>query len=94
MQYSNKFTNILPRLLAAAHTSSLDFQLSAALIKGQKLITSPCINVPRNICRGQVCGSIHAEAHAILTHYGNRLFYDERKGWYLLQHKKRKGLFK
>ncbi len=94
MQHTSKFTNILPRLLSSAHTSLLDFQLSAALIKGKKMITPPCNNTPRNVCRGQTCGSIHAEAHAILSHFGNSLQYDTKKGWYLLQRKKWKGLFK
>ena len=94
MQSTSKFTNILPRLLSSALTSVFDFQLSAALIKGQKMITPPCNNTSRNFCRGQSCGSIHAEAHAILTHFGNSLKYDIKNGWCLLQRKKGKGFFK
>jgi len=76
----NKFISIFPRLIQEALQSQIRCQLAAALIKGQKLISKPCSNINRNICRGHACGSLHAEAHAILDYFGKSLTYSSNKG--------------
>jgi len=81
MSSSNNFTNIIPSLITKAKTSTINHQLAAALIKGIKMVSSPCANIERNRCRGQQCGSLHAEAHAILTHFGRDLSFSEKLGW-------------
>ncbi len=90
MQQSNKFNTMLPRLLEEASKSTINSQLAAAIIKGQKMITRPCANTSRNTCRGHNCGSLHAEAHAILDYYGKDLSYSPHLGWCFLPRKKGK----
>ena len=81
MQNSTKFNNILPRLINEASKSTINYQLSAVILKGQKMIASPCTNVERNTCRGHTCGSLHAEANAILQFFGKDLSYIPNTGW-------------
>ena len=66
---------IIPRLIEQASKSDNKYQLAAALIKGQKFISRPCSNIHRNICRGYTCGSLHAEASAILSGFFIISFY-------------------
>ena len=75
-----RFKSMIPSLTAAAATSDINFQLSAALIKGHKFITTACPNLQKNSCKGN-CGSLHAEANAILTHYRKDLFFTDKLGW-------------
>lgn len=93
MSMSKNFTNIIPSLINKAQTSTINHQLAAAVIKGTKMITTPCANIERNRCKGQQCGSLHAEAHAILTHFGKDLSFSEKLGWCYQPRKgkKRKG---
>jgi deoxycytidylate deaminase len=77
----NKFISIFPKLIQEALQSQIKCQLAAALIKGQKLISKPCSNINRNVCRGYTCGSLHAEAHAILDYFGKNLTYSSKNGW-------------
>ena len=71
---------IIPRLIEQASKSDNKYQLAAALIKGQKFISRPCSNIHRNICRGYTCGSLHAEASAILDYFGKDLQYSTKNG--------------
>ena len=80
MSQIHKLSNIMPNLIQAATESTIKSQLAAALIKGQKMMSRPCANTPRNMCRGQTCGSLHAEAHAMLDFFGRDLSYSH-KGW-------------
>jgi deoxycytidylate deaminase len=77
----SQFLNIIPTLIEVASTSTIKNQLAAVLIKGRKMISRPSSNTSRNSCRGQTCGSLHAEAHAILDVYGQELSYTPSKGW-------------
>jgi len=81
MSISKNFSNIIPRLITTAKTSTINHQLAAVVIKGSKMISQPCANIERNKCKGQQCGSLHAEAHAILTHFGRDLSFSEKLGW-------------
>jgi hypothetical protein len=76
----SRFKSMIPSLVASATTSDINFQLSAAIIRGSKFITPACANVQKNSCKGN-CGSLHAEAHAILTHYRKDLSYSDKLGW-------------
>jgi hypothetical protein len=74
-----------------AVNSNMCHQLAAGVIVERKLMTKPCCNINRNYCRGNVCGSIHAEANALLHYYGRNLQFDKhKKRWYLLHHKVKK----
>jgi hypothetical protein len=86
----NKFNSLFPKLINTAQTSTINSKLAAVIVKGQKMVSRPCPNTERNICRGNVCGSLHAEAHAILDYYGRNLSYTPKLGWCLLRHRKRK----
>jgi deoxycytidylate deaminase len=75
-----------------AYQGSMCHQLAAGVIVGRKLMTKPCCNIYRNYCRGNVCGSLHAEANALLHYYGRNLQFDKhKKRWYLLYHKDKKS---
>ena len=76
-------SNIFNTLRIEANKSQIDQQLAAAIIKGKKMVTKPCCNTSRSICRGNCIGSLHAEAHAILDYYGRSLSYDRKSGWIL-----------
>lgn len=73
--------SILNRLCLEASKSLIDQQLAAAILKGNKIISKPVCNSPRNTCRGACFGSLHAEANAIVTYFGKSLFFDKNKGW-------------
>ena len=76
-------SNIFSSLRMEANKSLIDQQLAAALIKGKKMITRPCCNTSRGICRGNCVGSLHAEANAIINYYGKALSFDRKSGWIL-----------
>jgi len=76
-------SNILNTLRTEANKSLIDQQLAAAIIKGKKMISRPCCNTTRSLCRGNCVGSLHAEANAIINYYGRELSYDKKYGWIL-----------
>lgn len=86
----NKNT-LLNKLYTEASKSLIDQQLAAVIVKCGKMVTKPCCNSPRNTCRGDCVGSLHAEAHAILSYYGKSLSFDRKHGWRFLSGKKLKG---
>jgi len=72
--------------------SNMCHQLAAGVIVERKLMTKPCCNINRNYCRGNVCGSIHAETNALLHYYGRDLQFDKyKKRWYLKPNKIKKS---
>jgi deoxycytidylate deaminase len=83
--------NILNRLFDEAKNSCMEFQMAAAIIKGNKIINNPCCNLNRNMCRGALITSLHAEARAILNYYGKSLSFDKNK-WVLNTNNKIKEL--
>lgn len=76
--------NILNRLKEHAIKSEISHQLSACIIKGNKIIGNICCNTTRSTYRGTILGSCHAEAHTILNYFGKSLSFDPHKGWYVL----------
>jgi len=88
---NNLIFKLYPIMKDKALQSNMSNQLSAVIIIKKKIITKPCCNINRNYCRGNVCGSIHAEANALLNYYGRKLQFDKYKNrWYLLYHKEKK----
>ena len=71
--------NILDRLYNEAKNSQMEFQMAAAIIKGDKMVKNPCCNLNRNSCRGALITSLHAEARAILNFFGKALSYTHNK---------------
>ena len=82
--------NLLDKLHTEALKSPIEHQLAATIIKSGKMVTKPCCNSQRNFCRGVYMGSLHAEAHAILNHFGRLLTFDRKKGWCFLPGRKAK----
>ncbi len=78
---SSKFDSICSKLIQEAYNSPLQFRLAACMLLNGKIISHPKSNASSNYSRGHFCGSIHAEAHAMVTHFGNLINYDHKHGW-------------
>ena len=85
-----KFENVIYNLTDVAKKSPINTKLGACIMRGSKISSLRC-NIERNCCRGHRCPSLHAEAHAIIAHYGKNLTYSPKKGWCLLREKGGKG---
>ena len=81
----NKYYSILCQ---EASKSEISSKLAACILKDKKMVSKARCNTSRNFCRGLECGSLHAEANAILTYFGKSLQFDPYiKRWYLLWNK-------
>ena len=80
----NKLNILYNHLKPFALQCKISHQLSAGIVKGTKIISKICCNTERNVCRGINMGSLHAEAHAIISYFGKDLKYDQHKGWCVL----------
>lgn len=89
MIYNKKFISVFPRLIEVASKSTIKCQLAAAIMKGTKILSKPCSNISRNMCRGHAGGSLHAEAHAILDYFGKDLMYSQRTNSFFVQENKK-----
>ena len=66
--------SILNKLCDEATLSTFEHKLAAVLIKGNRMVTKPCCNSQRNASNNSVrLGSLHAEARALRSYYGNIL---------------------
>lgn len=82
MEYNQKYDTIIDRLVETAKKSPINsHKLAAVIVSGKKLLSRPCANVHRNSCRGHFCGSLHAEAHAIIDYFGKDISYSPKIGW-------------
>jgi hypothetical protein len=90
MSLNTKFNSLLPRLISKASTSTINMQLCAAIIKGKMPVSNICVNTEKSMNCGQMCGSLHAEAHAIMDYYGKGLFWTEKQGWCFLPSKQKR----
>lgn len=73
--------------------SELTHRLAAGIIVERKLVSKPYCNTNRNYYRGVVCGSIHAEANALLHYFGKNLQFDKvKKRWCHTNEKKPKKI--
>lgn len=79
------FRRYYSELVQEAYKSPICNKLAACILKDKKMIGRICCNTDRNFCRGNECGSLHAEAHALLNYFGKSLQFDRFKNkWYLL----------
>jgi hypothetical protein len=77
------------------HNSSncSQFQLAACLINSNKMVTRPCRNISKDTCFGCSISTLHAEANAIKTYYGESFYYNNvKKIAYIPDDKKNKKL--
>jgi deoxycytidylate deaminase len=74
---SNKlFEKFYPNFYQEAIKSTVSTKLAAGILKGKKIVGKICCNTNRNLCRGIFCGSVHAEANALLNYFGKSLQFD------------------
>jgi hypothetical protein len=78
---SAKFISLCNKLIQEASTSTVQQRLAACLLQNGRIINTPKCNVSRNYCHGQVCGSLHAEARVLVSHFGNLVNWDQKTGW-------------
>jgi hypothetical protein len=98
MSSIQKFNTLIPRLIEEANnnttinaTTTKNWKLAATIVRGKLPISRVCANIDRGSCRGNICGSLHAEAHAIMDYYGKDLSYTPKHGWCFSQRKKGKS---
>lgn len=81
---SSKTNFFYNALSSVALTSDIEQKLAASVYKAGKII-NPCPNSSRNVYRGMTCGSLHAEANAILSYYPKDLTWTPERGWCFLR---------
>jgi hypothetical protein len=79
MSLNTKFKNLIPRLINEASNSNIGMKLAAVIIKGKNPISNIYINTQKNTCCGKNCGSLHAEANAIINYYGEDVLHPKNK---------------
>ncbi len=84
IQKMQKFQHIISSLSTVALTSKMTDKLSAVIIIGKKIASVPVTNIDRGLCRGHICGNLHAECNALRCFYGSNLYYHPTKKWSLL----------
>ena len=80
---NDKYNTIIGTLISTASTSEINQQLGACVAKGKHPLSRSCPNREGTFCGNQMCGSLHAEANALVDYYGTDLFFDKKKGWSL-----------
>ena len=80
---NDKYNTIIGTLIGTASTSEINQQLGACVAKGKHPLSRSCPNREGTFCGNQMCGSLHAEANALVDYYGTDLFFDKKKGWSL-----------
>lgn len=88
---SSKFNSLCNMLVQEAFNSPIQHRMAACLLKNGKIISTPKCNVSRNYCRGHVCGSLHAEARVLVSHFGNMINWDRKIGWRFQSNTREKG---
>jgi len=93
MSLTSKYNTVLNRLTEVAKESPMTFQLAASIIKGKQPVSHLHANTYGTKCNGQLCGSIHAEAKALVDYYGDSLSFEGNKWCFLPRkdEKRRKG---
>jgi len=87
MSFINKYYS---ELVNEANKSPLEQQLAAGILKDKKLVSKICCNSNKTFCRGELCGSLHAEARVLLNHFNRSLQFNKSKNkWCLLQTRKK-----
>jgi hypothetical protein len=88
---SLKYNSLCNKLIQEAFNSPIQFRLAACLLQNGKLVNAPKCNVTRNYCRGHMCGSLHAEARVLVSHFGNQINWDRKFGWRFQTVSRKKG---
>ena len=84
---SSKTSFFYNQLAHIAMSSDIEQKLAAGIVKAGKIQGNPCPNSSRNVFRGMTCGSLHAEANAILSYYPKDLTWTQERGWCFLRGK-------
>lgn len=71
--------NLVNRMING--NTEMDIGVAAVIMRGTRPISKICYNSKRNYVRGKVCPSIHAEANAMMCHFGKHLSYCPTIGW-------------
>jgi hypothetical protein len=75
-------TNLVNRMIDNINNNTImNIGVAAVLMRGTRPVGKICSNSERNYCRGKVCPSIHAEASAMMCHFGKSLSYCPTAGW-------------
>lgn len=75
-------TNLVNRMIDNINNNTImNIGVAAVLMRGTRPIGKICGNTERNYFRGKVCPSIHAEASAMMCHFGKHLSYCPTAGW-------------
>ncbi len=77
----SKLQSICNKLIQEATNSPIQYRLAACVIQNGKIMSGPKCNTARNYCRGVLCGSLHAEARAIVSCFGKSISFDPKNGW-------------
>lgn len=80
MSFSHK---LIDTMINVAKDSDISFKLSAVLLRNTKPVGPVLPNTDRMCCRGKVISSMHAEANALMNHFGKSLYHQSNK-WYVL----------
>ncbi len=88
---SQKFNTLSNKLIQEASNSPIQYRLAACVLLNGKMVGQPKCNASRNYCRGKFCGSLHAEANAIISHFGSQVNWDCKNGWRFQREKRKKG---
>ncbi len=88
---SQKFNSLSNKLIQEASNSPIQYRLAACVLQNGKMVGQPKCNASRNYCRGKFCGSLHAEANAIISHFGSQVNWDCKTGWRFQREKPKEG---
>lgn len=75
-------TNLANKMVnKISNKSGMNINIAAVIMRGIRPVSQICQNKERNYLRGKVCPSIHAEASAMMCHFGKHLSYSSPGGW-------------
>ena len=80
----NTIASTISDMILKAKESPNNFKLSAVLMRNRRPIGPIMYNSDRMYIHGKVCPSGHAEANALLNHYGSNLVFSGGK-WRILR---------
>ncbi len=88
---STKINSLCNKLIQEACNSPIQYRLAACLLQNGKIISTPKCNITRNYCRRHLCGSLHAEARVLVSHFGSLINWDKKFGWRFQKDTRKKG---
>lgn len=69
--------SIINLLYEKALESIIDQQLSAIIVKGNKILSKPYCNIPCTKLKNITVSSIHAETNTIINYFGKSFYFDK-----------------